>query len=248
MWLLLVCLSFSFLRTSVCQQLFHRYSFNDGTASDSVGTAHGTLTNGAYVSTGWLRLDQLSSGPHLRLPTGLLGTYTDITIELWFSASTLNSDYIKIFQFGDPTSNCPNIGCNQNYGASSTWTISCSICGASFNPYKQVSTTTSYHGPTNVHLVAVYSTTSNALRLYVNGALVGSNTLDVSIPGRGSSDFLGLGKSPVDPYMIGSIDEFRIWKGELPASAVSAHFTAGSNSIPGGNNVFTRKYVSLLIY
>lgn len=224
---------YNFIPTTLCQQLLHRYSFNDGTGYDSVGTAHGSLNSGASVSSGWL---SLSLGAFLRLPQGLLGSYPDITVELWFSASATNTNCIKIFSFGDGTSNCPSIACYQNYasGPTSTW-ISCNICGPSSTPDYSVSTTNSYVGPSNVHLVAVYSTSSNALTMYVNGNLVGSTSLGaLTIPGRAASDFLAIGKSAQGTGMIGSFDEFRIWSGVLTASTVSAQYAAGSNRFTEG--------------
>lgn len=38
----------------------HRWSFNDGTANDSIGTAHGVLNNGASIAGGQLQLDGIN--------------------------------------------------------------------------------------------------------------------------------------------------------------------------------------------
>jgi hypothetical protein len=42
--------------------LISRYSFNDGTANDSFGTAHGSLFNGANISGGQLILGGTGTG------------------------------------------------------------------------------------------------------------------------------------------------------------------------------------------
>src|SRR5262245_59130326 len=62
--------------------LTHLYTFNNGTANASVGTAHGTLFNGASIVEGWLLLQngttispKASNDPtaqYVQLPNGIL--------------------------------------------------------------------------------------------------------------------------------------------------------------------------------
>ena len=56
--------------------LVHRYSFNDGTANDSVGSANGTLVGNATISGGQLVLPNTTSAApatdYLQLPAGIL--------------------------------------------------------------------------------------------------------------------------------------------------------------------------------
>ncbi|HEX4053625.1 MAG TPA: PEP-CTERM sorting domain-containing protein [Tepidisphaeraceae bacterium] len=73
--------------------LTHRYSFNDGTANDSVGSANGTLVNSATVSGGQLQLNnpEFSVGGdpdpngYLSLPASILPSSGSATIEEWFT-------------------------------------------------------------------------------------------------------------------------------------------------------------------
>jgi hypothetical protein len=73
----------------------HQYTFNDGTANDAVGGAHGTLVNGAGVAAGQLVLSnpfntQSSAGKYLSLPTTILPASGSVTIQQWFNFTNSN--------------------------------------------------------------------------------------------------------------------------------------------------------------
>ena len=58
-----------YLATSTEAGIIHRWSFNtDAMAEDSVGTAHGTLVNGAMVTGGQLVLTNAAMAPYVSLP------------------------------------------------------------------------------------------------------------------------------------------------------------------------------------
>lgn len=89
--------------------LTHRYSFNDGTANDSIGGANGTLVNPAFgnISGGMLNLtnsgtsnDPLSNS-YVDLPNNL-GQTSSFTIEGWATWGGGN-DWQRIFDFGNTT-------------------------------------------------------------------------------------------------------------------------------------------------
>ena len=76
--------------------LSHQYTFNNGTANDSVGTSHGALIDGTLagapaVTGGQLRLNNPGfTGPstaanYLSLPPSILPTSGSVTIEQWFT-------------------------------------------------------------------------------------------------------------------------------------------------------------------
>ncbi|MGD9635013.1 MAG: LamG-like jellyroll fold domain-containing protein [Pirellulales bacterium] len=107
--------------------LTHRYSFNDGTANDSVGTAHGTVvgTNGS-ISGGALVLanngegsqNPGAAGAFLDLPNGLITSSAAasgaVTVEMWITMQE-NRDWAAAFSagtsvHGENTSDC----CNDN--------------------------------------------------------------------------------------------------------------------------------------
>lgn len=105
--------------------LKNRYSFNDGTANDSVSGAHGAIvgTNGS-VSGGQLVLanngegseNPGAAGAYLDLPNGLITSAATgsgaVTVELWITMQQ-NRDWAAAFSAGtsingENTSNCCN--------------------------------------------------------------------------------------------------------------------------------------------
>jgi hypothetical protein len=105
--------------------LTHRYSFNDGTANDSVGTAHGNVigTNGS-ISGGQLVLanngegseNPGAAGAYLDLPNGLITSSAAasgaVTVEMWITVQE-NRNWAAAFSAGtsvngENTSNCCN--------------------------------------------------------------------------------------------------------------------------------------------
>src|ERR1017187_2085133 len=69
------------------QTLTHRYSLTTD-ASDSVGTANGTVAGGAtFNGSGGLVLNGTSG--YVSLPPGLVSNLTAVTIETWASFGTI---------------------------------------------------------------------------------------------------------------------------------------------------------------
>ena len=105
--------------------LVHRYSFNDGTANDSVGSANGTLHGNATISGGQLVLPNTTSvapaADYLQLPAGILanslnGTNNDaaVTVEAWATIKAGQYTWANLFDFG-----------NQDAGACRNTTFMC---------------------------------------------------------------------------------------------------------------------------
>jgi hypothetical protein len=69
----------------------HRWTFNDGTATDSVGTAHGTLYGSATIAAG--RLHLTGSNPNNRMETGSFGhTLAEKTLVAWCTLENSEND------------------------------------------------------------------------------------------------------------------------------------------------------------
>src|SRR5689334_16732069 len=87
--------------------LTHRYSFNDGSANDSVGHINGTLMNGATVSGGQLVFDPAvnngsaspSTGQYVNLPSNILFTHS-FTIEAWATENS-STPWQRILDMGN---------------------------------------------------------------------------------------------------------------------------------------------------
>ena len=71
--------------------LVHRWSFNDDTANDSAGTAHGTLFGTATIVDGRLQLSGSSGANRMEATLGApLGV--NKTLVAWFTLSSLTPD------------------------------------------------------------------------------------------------------------------------------------------------------------
>ena len=98
-------------------QLAHRYSFTTD-ASDSVGSANGTLMNSATVSGGQLQLNNPNFSPGgnpnpngyaCSLPPGILPASGSATIEIWFTF-TGSGFFTESYSFSNGSDSAPPVG------------------------------------------------------------------------------------------------------------------------------------------
>lgn len=89
----------SILSNSYGWTLLHRYSFN-GDLVDSVGSANGVATGSISFSSG---KGVFSGSQFVTLPSssGILGTDTAVSIDMWVDISSSNTGWCKLFQFGN---------------------------------------------------------------------------------------------------------------------------------------------------
>ena len=231
--------SFSFTNQSVVvtpAALVHRYSFNEtsgSTAYDSVGGANGTLNGDAtFDGNGHVVLDG-TSGTYVSLPANLLTGVSKFTIDSWFSFTVPNNN-VHLFSIDDGG------GYGGNYLRYNVFdsTSADGFGGTNFfqntiNGGNQVLRGGSVL-PTNntqVHVTVVYDPVNGVKSIYVNG--VRSSTYNGSLAALSScpQNEFTLGKSPWssygDPYLKGSINEFRIYSGVLQPADISASQTVG---------------------
>ena len=221
-------------------RLIHRYSFNDDgsmTAFDSVGGAHGSLDLLAEQRDGqvWFNGQALS---YVNLPPNLITvdtiTRNAITFEAWASFG-VNAGWARLFDFGNSVG-----GEGGNYvffshrsGPGDTrFIISNTQPGWSGGGEQGVFIPGVMDNRTNVHIVAILDFGRDLAVVYTNGRLAGLNTSMTRELSAIINNYSYLGRSlyGADPYMNGSIDEFRIWDGALSAQEVVASFRAGPNS------------------
>eukprot|EP01034_Spumella_vulgaris_P035619 gene35619-43921_t len=197
--------------------LLHRYSFNDGTARDSISGLNATLMQGAYATGGRLVFVP-SSGSYVLLPPNVLGSSVDLSIELWLETAPSNQIFTRIFQIGQHL-NAPNdnslILNNNNDGAQGkleftkwygdTMTLTSNVA---FNSHS-----------IDMHVVMTFATIDGAMAasMYVNGSLVQSGTSSFSLPPSTAGGYLGKSYY-ADPPLNGSINEFRVWKTALTSA------------------------------
>jgi hypothetical protein len=227
--------------------LVHRYSFNDGTANDSVGSANGTLVGNATISGGQLVLSNTTSvAPatnYLQLPAGILtnsvnGTSNDpaVTVEAWATIKAGQYTWANLFDFGNrDTSGQSEYDIHVCVHASDNSTIAGISDSDNANvdyQYIDLGSGSSLDGSTNVHITAVFNPPAGYMAIYLNGVLAGAD-YNVTIPMSGVQavrNIIGADNWP-DPGMQGTIDEFRIYNGALTANEIAATQVLGPNQL-----------------
>lgn len=240
----------------------HRYSFNDGTANDSVGGANGTFANGASVSGGRLVLANSggiispATGQYVSLPANILNT-PDFTLEAWF---TFNGGlpWQRILDLGnsvpDPTYGMIGQGfiiLTENAGGRPIGQISINSWG---NP----SDTDYVFGNTafpvgGEHCLAyIHNTDAAWEQLYLDGVLIGTAPAHVDPATANYSNFwIGRSQFSQDPFYNGSVDELRTYNNALGADQILADYRAGPDVVvpePRGLVLLTVGGLYLLVH
>jgi hypothetical protein len=231
-----VALSLGGTPSASAQSLAHRYSFNDtagsSTFADSVGGATGTLNNAtagnansAYLDGSELDLD--GTGGFGLLPSGLISTNTSVSIEFWASYSPTNVVWTRTFAFGDQTgAGGENTGFDYTHYAGGNYQ-NLNIQTPAGSGY--ANNPAGLNGQTNVHVTVVADPVNNVM-YYYNGSTIIS-TMHGSVPPlSGINDTYGLlGRSlyNVDPALSGSINEFRIYSGDITPQQVAINDASG---------------------
>jgi Concanavalin A-like lectin/glucanases superfamily/Rhamnogalacturonan I lyases beta-sheet domain len=212
--------------------LTHLYTFNDGSANDWIGSAHGALTNGAAIVDGQLTLansgvtsGQSASVQHVRLPAGVLPPSGDVTIEAWFTTSDAAS-WARVFDFGEQL-----IGSGNSYfffTAQSGQGDSRAALRPAGDTERVASGSILSDGMQ--HMVAVVvDTADGVLRLHIDGNEASSTAL-AGADAESVNDVLGyLGRSlfNVDAGFTGSINELRIYDESRSATEIAAAAAEG---------------------
>jgi hypothetical protein len=205
--------------------LSHRYSFDTDT-TDSVGGNTGILEGGATISSGQLTLTGLGSSIDANRmtftnPVDIGGNFgaTGVTIETWYT-DTGTGTWGKLFQFGNNAAGqelafTHTRGNGQQTGVDRD---GAKLFGEQVNQNEE-------H-----HLVITVSPDGN-LNTWIDGVqkLIDLDTNDLA---NVSTDFEAIGATSWgDPGMTGSINEFRIYEGELTSIEVAASVEAGPEEL-----------------
>lgn len=239
------------------QTLQHRYSFVSD-ASDSVGTANGTIVapNGgspATISNG-LELPGNPGGGngvagYVSLPAGLLTTTTNLTIECWVTQNAANT-WATVWDFANNTSQnfslCPFP--NRNNGQMMSAFVP-------NNNEDDLFSDVTFPNGSETYVALTVNASDLLAVLYTNAVSVGTLTLPNStfIPGQiggsGGTSINALGNDIWgDPQFSGTLYELRIWNGVvseryLQASAVAGpsvvinNLTPTSTTVAAGTNM-----------
>lgn len=202
-------------------QLVAQLQFNDGTgttASDAVpggptGTLNGGATWAAGKSGGAVSLDGTSG--YVSLPSNVLAGVSDFTISAWVYLNG-NTAWSRVFDFGNSTGNwmyltTQNASGQVEFATSTTY------------GYNKQAVDGTAPLPTGKWTNVAVTFSNRLATIYVNGVAVGSNA-NMDFPPyeiqQMTNMWIGRSQFSTDPYLNGKVDDFRIYRGAMPAGQV----------------------------
>jgi autotransporter-associated beta strand protein len=200
-------------------QTYYKFNEVNGTqATDTWGTNHATLQTTATRDTGRggsaLKLDGTSTS-YATLPTGIVSTLSDFTISAWVKMD-VKSNWMRLFDFGTGTSKYMFLSIQAGSANVMRYAIK--------NGGSEQQVSFNYTLPLNTWTHFAITQSGSTCSMYINGALVATNTGVTIKPSTiGSTTLNYLGKSQFsNPLLKGSIDEFKIFGRALSASEIAA--------------------------
>jgi len=216
------------------QTLQHRYSFVSN-ANDSVGTANGTIVapsggNPAIINNGLILAGGGGGGysGYVTLPSGILGTTSDLTIECWLTQNMANT-WATPWDFANNN--------NQNFGLITDPGNNNGLMETAFTPHgneQDLQSSVLFPSGSRQYVTVTYSNATMVANLYLNGVQVGTTTFPDSTYAPGG---IGGGSGPTvnalgndiygDSQFQGTIYEFRIWNGVVSPLYLAVSAAAG---------------------
>lgn len=215
--------------------LKHSYTFDDGTANDMVGTAHGVV-NGGTIADGIFT--SATSTDYITLPAAALAlkNYSSITLEAYIK-NGINTGFSMLAYFGGLS------------GSNSYWMQLSRTNDLSQNEFSGGGGLASVTGAEPLpeethHYVSVV--TCDSLYWYIDGVIAGKALCPAnSIIAKLSDANAWLCKSGWnDPIYIGSIYEFNIYQGSMTPAMVADR----STKWPIPNAVDSKEGSSIQVY
>ena len=177
-WILMMVMSFIGTSSMFGQTLKHSYTFEDGTANDVVGNVDASLNGEAVVEEGAL---VLTGGFASLYATDInIASYESVTIEALFSQEAGLTGNRSLFSFGETLDVGWAKGVNYLYYQPSRGTTDSRFAigtGNTDDPWNTESyVATGIVTNTNMHhFVGVVTATE--IKMYLDGSLIGSETL-----------------------------------------------------------------------
>lgn len=225
--------------------LRHRYSFNGAASSsvitDSIGGKNGTFigTSGGLDGAGDLVLN--GADGYVDLGPNLIAGYTNMTVEAWMNVAPDDATYARLFDFGetDSSSGLGAYGLDFCPHANSTSWFEVFDTDPGFDSAVQLlGPSLSGIGP--LHVVVTYDPQMSFAAVYTNGILEGDSSINYPFSSLvDAHNYLGKSGYLGDPYLTGTLSEFRVYSGVMSAAQIAADYLAGPdvltnvNSMPG---------------
>jgi hypothetical protein len=216
------------------QSLQHRWSFNDGTANDSVGTAHGTLNGGATIVGGKLSLDGINDYVQTSPINGDISTKTLVA---WVSLANLTQQAGGVLTLENPTGADTFDSIVYGEQTANRW-----MNGSNnFLRTQDVQAGNPAESSLNEVMIAIVYGADNSINLYRDGILYASYTKGglINYPGGVADVLLGLRHSDIaggtgtpggnDQFWAGLINDARIYSAALTAEDVRTLFALGAD-------------------
>lgn len=227
--------------------LVHRYSFNNGTANDSVGTANGTVNGAAVIAAGGLTTTG-GSGDYVSLPAGVgTGITGDFTVEQFVTIPTNPNNFSSLFSLSSPGNrnfflvNPSRPNANGTLSANFQQKTGVVNGGDDTEVDIRPATTTPFPFGVTQHDVAItYVAATNLVTVYLDGTSIASGSIAAALSGSSLNleALTSLGNSGIngngpfgDASLTGTTDEFRIYNSALTSQQAAASFTAGPNAV-----------------
>ena len=233
--------------------LAHRWSFNDGTANDSVGTAHGTLNNGASIAGGQLSLDGINDFVRTAPINNAIASKTMVA---WLSLNNLTQQSGGVLTLENPTG--ADVFDSIVYGeaAANRW-----MNGSDFfnrtQPAGNQGANAAESSLSEIMMAIVYQP-NGTIEIYRDGSLYASYVTGAPInyPGGIANVLMGLRHDDIaggtgtttgnDQFWAGLINEARIYSSALSSAQIGDLFRLGANNTGLGAAVPEPASLSLL--
>lgn len=204
--------------------LTHSWTFNDGTANDYVGGAHGILMGGAEIWEGSLFTVYPDQWMEMPADQIAINTYSEVTIATWiYPVEGINTEYTMLAYFGNTVNNVgndyyfltPARGDDKSRAAISIGVVSSPWNGESGADGPE------YDDGELHHMVSTL--TDSVITLYIDGELQATTALKSTNTIAGISPvyaYLAKGGYNDDPTWMGEILDFSIYNKALSAEEV----------------------------
>ena len=220
--------------------LLHRYSFSGfgTTATDSVGTADGSIRGGAYLwGLGKVNLD--GDDDYVDLPNGLLSSLSDTTIVAWFSWTSDNDCSVRVFDFGSSTMGEDQVD-SPEYSVFYSplvciWGWTYALARYDTPVAEQTSSIYDYVPETDkpIQIAVVVDSERQMMRYYLDGAYRDYSELTWPLSDlKDVNNWLGRSQWADVPTLDGQLDEFRIYGSALTSAEIQALYELGPDALP----------------